>query len=105
MLTGVLLVGLQFACDRPQTKPVAAGFPHASRWPVQQGSPLGSAVAATTELATWGTPSRISQRSPAPSLTNERTLKQFHQEGQEWVRTVAPSTDKPLIEPFTEPAQ
>jgi hypothetical protein len=105
MLTGVLLVGLQFACDRPQTKPVAAAFPHASRWPVQQGGSLGSAEATPTELATWGAPSRSSQRPPVTSLANERSAKNIHQEGQAWVRTVPLSTDKPPTEPFVEPAQ
>ena len=52
LLAGAALVGSQFGCDKPQVMPSSAGFPHASRWPSQQGdTPRGRAAEA--EALNW----------------------------------------------------
>ena len=56
MLTGAALVGSQFACDRPQTTSTAAGFPHASRWPVQPTEKAKAGATAELEPVSWWIP-------------------------------------------------
>ena len=56
MLTGAALVGSQFGCDRPQTTSTAAGFPHASRWPLQPTEQAKAGATAELEPVSWWIP-------------------------------------------------
>ncbi len=54
LLAGAALVGSQFGCDRPQSLPSSAGFPHAGRWPLQaEGRPACGAGVEADPINWW----------------------------------------------------
>ena len=63
LLAGAALVGSQFGCDRPQSTPSSAGFPHASRRPLQQGDTLRGSTAEADSLNWWIQPGASEKQS------------------------------------------
>jgi hypothetical protein len=61
--TGAALVGSQFGCDQPQSTPSSAGFPHAGRWPLQQGDTLRGSTAEADSLNWWIQPGASEKQS------------------------------------------
>ena len=53
LLAGAALVGSQFGCVRSQTTPSTAGFPHAGRWPLQEGDALTRGTTAEADPINW----------------------------------------------------
>jgi hypothetical protein len=68
MLSGIVLVSMQFGCVRAQTTTSAAGFTHAGRWP--KPSEVISTDATSTEVASinWWVQPRKSAKPVAPAL-------------------------------------
>jgi hypothetical protein len=89
MLTGAVLVGLQFGCDQPQTTLSAPGFPHASRQsgrpteaapieaPPSGSNPGGAAQAAMVEIR-WIQPRSVVKKAPGAPTLNAELIGSFH---------------------------
>ena len=82
LLAGAALVGSQFGCDRPQTTPSSAGFPHAGRWPIQQEhTPPGALIAETDRVDWWFQPERSEQPITRAQI-HQTTLERHHATGR-----------------------
>jgi len=68
LLAGAALVGSQFGCERPLSTPSSAGFPHAGRWPLQQGDTLARGRTAEADPINWWTRPEIPENQSIQAL-------------------------------------